>query len=310
MDLDPIDYLYSVRGGIGHLILMRKAIKNWYMVALFYLGIVHSFGLRPRDGKEGEVVQIRDFADYKKFWEARSIASIRKKVRVGKNLIGFRYGQKTLKFYYDDEAQLADTLLLIDEQFFGNGYKKLDAKGSIVVDVGANIGDTAIYFALNGAKHVYAFEPYPYPYGIAKRNIKENGMNDRITLINAGCGASDSYMSVDSGLKSKSYTQLSGSNAGNRVRMLSLDTVAKRYCNSKAIMKIDCEGGEYDIILNASNVTLRKFKQIMIEYHDGYKNLEKKLRSAGFDVRDTRPLTISYGYRLFGMMFATRIGND
>jgi len=56
------------------------------------------------------------------------------------------------------------------------------------VDVGAASGDTAIYFALNGAKHVYAFEPYPYSYNIAKENIKLNHLEDKITMLNEGCG--------------------------------------------------------------------------------------------------------------------------
>ena len=55
-----------------------------------------------------------------------------------------------------------DIIWLINENFIKEQYKWLDVEGKNVVDVGANIGDTAIYFALKGAKHVYAFEPYPY----------------------------------------------------------------------------------------------------------------------------------------------------
>jgi len=37
---------------------------------------------------------------------------------------------------------------------------------------------------------VYAFEPYPYSYNIAKKNIKLNHLEDKITLLNEGCGKS------------------------------------------------------------------------------------------------------------------------
>ncbi|WOE50948.1 FkbM family methyltransferase [Sulfuracidifex metallicus] len=51
-----------------------------------------------------------------------------------------------------------------------------------VVDIGANIGDSAIYFALKGASHVYAFEPLPSVYKVALENIKLNSLDDKITL--------------------------------------------------------------------------------------------------------------------------------
>lgn len=47
------------------------------------------------------------------------------------------------------------------ETFLEQPYGILDVKGRDVVDVGAYIGDTALYFRLKGAKRIYAFEPYP-----------------------------------------------------------------------------------------------------------------------------------------------------
>lgn len=58
------------------------------------------------------------------------------------------------------------------------------------------------------------------------------------------------------------------------------------------ILKIDIEGAEYDILLNASDVDLMKFRQITVEFHDfvdgrfkvDNKAVEARLRSLGFDV--------------------------
>jgi hypothetical protein len=47
---------------------------------------------------------------------------------------------------------------------------------------------------------------------------------------------------------------------------------------------MDCEGYEYSILLGENNDTLRRFQQMVIECHYGYKNIEKKLKSAGFIV--------------------------
>ena len=56
---------------------------------------------------------------------------------------------------------------------------------------------------------------------------------------------------------------------------------------------MDCEGCEYPIILNANNDVLKRFNQIMIECHYGYKNIERKLKYAGFKVSYSK---VNYGY--------------
>ena len=43
------------------------------------------------------------------------------------------------------------------------------------------------------------------------------------------------------------------------------------------VLKMDCEGSEYRIILNTDKKILRKFTQIIMEYHFGYQNLKLKL---------------------------------
>jgi len=45
------------------------------------------------------------------------------------------------------------------------------------------------------------------------------------------------------------------------------------------VLKVDCEGCEYGTILCSDNKTLRRFDEIMIGYHHGYKNLVEKLEA-------------------------------
>src|SRR5271157_4477588 len=45
--------------------------------------------------------------------------------------------------------------------------------GTTVIDIGANIGDTAIYFAqFNEVRKVIAYEPLPYLYGLMLENLR------------------------------------------------------------------------------------------------------------------------------------------
>ena len=47
------------------------------------------------------------------------------------------------------------------------------------------------------------------------------------------------------------------------------------------MLKMDCEGCEYDSILNTDDEILKKFSTIILEYHYGYQNLVEKLETTG-----------------------------
>jgi len=71
-----------------------------------------------------------------------------------------------------------------------NEYDALNVNDHVVIDVGAFIGDSAIYFALKGAKKVIALEPHPGAYAEMLENIRLNNLEDRIIPVNAGLGGS------------------------------------------------------------------------------------------------------------------------
>jgi FkbM family methyltransferase len=58
-----------------------------------------------------------------------------------------------------------------------------------VIDVGAFVGDTAMYFILKGARRVVAIEPLPANYEELLDNIHLNGIEGRIIPINAMVGS-------------------------------------------------------------------------------------------------------------------------
>jgi len=58
-------------------------------------------------------------------------------------------------------------------------------KGRDVIDVGASMGDTALYFVLNGARKVIAVEPLPNVAKCAEENLRLSGATDKVKVINA-----------------------------------------------------------------------------------------------------------------------------
>lgn len=212
--------------------------------------------------------------------------------------IGFSFLVKEFGFDKAIELIKTETILYKNKEVvmhgikYGNGdiigvymkedYRFLNVNDQIVIDIGANIGDSSIYFVLNGAKKVIALEPYPYSFKFAEMNVKENKMDDKITLLNVGYG-NDNELNVDPDKVVGAASYLTASNGGVKIKLYSLKTLLKEFGLDKAVLKMDCEGCEYNL-LNEDCETLRHFKQIQIEFHYGYRNLMKKLEDCGFKV--------------------------
>jgi len=264
---------------------------------LFRIGLKKTLTIKFRNGKS---VCFKSRKEYFDFWNQelghnellKTVKNIQH-YKIKGTIIEFTYQNKKLYFYHYRNKQVSSIIRLINENFIEEQYKWLDVKGKDVVDVGANIGDTAIYFALKGAKRVYAFEPYPYLHNIAKKNIKLNHLENKITLLNEGCGKSG-FVTIKED-ENTGGTGIKNFGKGKKIRIESLDEIVKRFNLKHAALKVDCEGCEYDLILNVSDETLQVFDQIIMEYHYGYINLVKRLRQAEFNVRYSLP---KYSYNI------------
>lgn len=190
--------------------------------------------------------------------------------------------------------QNTDTILAFSQS---NGtYEKLPLKDKTVIDIGACTGDTSIYFALKGAKKVIAVEPFPKNFQILEKNIQENNFNDFITPILAACSSSKKEILIDPNLHNGMRSVLREYSDGIKIPTITIEQIVKEFDLSNAILKLDCEGCEYDTILNCSASILQKFTDIQVEYHKGYKNLEEKFMSVGFEVSHTVIDNINRGH--------------
>ncbi len=296
----------------SYLLNVLTLVENWHDLIMFRIGLKKEFTLKLRSGS---YFQINGSEDYFKFWAADGEGAqalalrlcAKNNIRIMNNQLLVLYKGRILKFHISSKKQIASHAVVLNEQFVVEQYKWLDFKNCNVIDIGANIGDSSIYFALNGAKHIYAFEPFPHSYKIALKNIESNGLSGRVTMLNEGCGASDSTIKIAEGYESNMSSGLKGFAKGKVIRILTLDSIVDRYNLQDAVLKSDCEGCEYKMILSCRLDTLRRFKQIMLEYHYGYLDIEQKLKEAGFRVKHTMPFR-EIGGRITGEIYATRIG--
>jgi hypothetical protein len=154
--------------------------------------------------------------------------------------------------------------------FVKNEYGGLDVRGKVVIDIGASIGDSAIYFVKRGAKKVVAIEPNQETCKLARKNVELNGYSEVIELVRTGIS--------------------SVSRQNEEPTTMTLSDVIEKYAPNADILKIDCEGCEYEIVLLSPYETISQFSHIQIEYHYGYRNLELRLRQCGFRVRVDGPV--------------------
>lgn len=180
----------------------------------------------------------------------------------------FDYKQYPLKFYGPQYK------IGILTEVFAEDYNFLRPKGLAVMDIGGNIGDSAIYFAINGAKKIFALEPDSYLFNFALKNVKENNLEEKIEFLNAGYGQKMRH-------KTLKYN--------NEIKNFSMNDLVKKFSIENGILKMDCEGCEYNLLDEPINV-LRKFKRVQIEFHYGFRNLERKLKESGFSVSHSKPI--------------------
>jgi FkbM family methyltransferase len=207
-------------------------------------------------------------------------------------------GKSKIKLY--GAVNNGDSLSIFTDKI----YEYLPVKGNTVIDIGANIADSSIYFALSGARKVIGIEPFPANYRLAKKNVETNNLSNKIKMILAGCGANPGYITVDPDFQSIAESTIDFKE-GVKVPLITLENILDDNdilsSNDKTVLKMDCEGCEYDVILSCTEKTLRRISYIQIEYHFGYKNLKEKLEKCGFTVSFSRPLRLPNNRNAFKM---------
>ena len=249
----------------------RENIANWPAVILYALPISRSAKLYFR-----QVSFQHDASPYK--------APIT--VTKHDQTISFDYKNKNVKFYYDSLAQLGNTGLLLKGAFFDKEYSQMDPNGEVLIDIGGNVGDTAVYFALEGASKVYMFEPFPYSCRIAEKNVAFNGLQDKVQIVNAGCGAKSLKVLIDPNFRNDGASEIPvEAKDGVVVKMYTLDEIISEFKLESYALKVDCEGCEVGLIRGASDATLKKCKKFIMESTaPDRETVVDRLKSLGFKI--------------------------
>ncbi|MFP3319320.1 MAG: FkbM family methyltransferase [Acidilobus sp.] len=139
-------------------------------------------------------------------------------------------------------------------------------RGRDVIDVGASVGDTALYFVLNGARKVIAVEPLPNVAKCAEENVKLNGITDEVKVINAALGSGPVSVPCDYDPRSSNGFSTLSASGPCKVPGVTLSDLLN-VVDDPYLLKMDCEGCEAQVILGPERERLRAFKHIIFEAH-------------------------------------------
>ena len=263
----------SLRSKITYINEIKKTYKNFLFIMIHLLNNDFPFEAILKNDKKIIIQNRYDllFLSRNNIWEKCDIKNDR---------LSLKYNNEQI-IYFEDWRQNGDII----EIFCNDIYKSKYIKDSIVLDIGANIADSSIYFSLNKAKKIIALEPSPRNYYAAVKNIEINEIKN-IEILLAGCAGERKIVKIDPDISNLgSFVE---SKNGQEIEMFTLNEITKKYKITEGVLKLDCEGYEHEILVSSENSTLSNFSYIFGELH--YKTItpvneiKQKLEKAGFDV--------------------------
>jgi FkbM family methyltransferase len=212
--------------------------------------------------------------------------------------------------------------LFIATEVFVEGIYNLQIPGDFVlIDIGTNVGTTALYFAERPAcKFIYGFEPFPKTIAKAEVNLRLNPqLASKIDIRPHGLAARSFSCELDYFEEYKGSVGVNGlpkyvapdpkklAHEKVKVNFLAgaeaIAEIAAKHKGTNLICKMDCEGAEYELLesLAAAN-QLKGIAHFMIEWHQkGPAPIERLLADNGFCY-----LSFSPHASTFSMIYASR----
>ena len=180
-------------------------------------------------------------------------------------------------------------------------------KNDIIIDVGAHIG----LFSLLASKScfagkIFSYEPINENFEILMQNIKSNKLKN-IFPFNLAVSKNTSNVKLFLDKDESAHSIFQKNTSYVTVESISLQKIFDdNDINFCKILKLDCEGAEYEIIDSLPDKYFEKIQNMIIEYHladskpELGKDLISKIKNAGFQIT-TRP-----HHNDMGLLIATK----
>jgi FkbM family methyltransferase len=177
-----------------------------------------------------------------------------------------------------------------------------------IIDIGAGIGDYTLYTAMaQQNSKVFSFEPYPESFVLMQENLRLNAITN-VQVFDEAIGAASGELILDltggEPLQFQSHLKKSVNvKKSLSISSLSLvDALTRLGLESCDLLKLDCEGAEYEILFGTPPPVLEHIRRIVMEYHDNliqydHTDLTRFLIEQGFQVETfPNPVHSHLGY--------------
>lgn len=201
------------------------------------------------------------------------------------------------------EVETVAQLYHLREVFVDGVYNIEPRRASVVWDIGAHSAAAALYLATNEHIVVWGEEPFSETVALARRNLERNrSVSTRVTLRERAIGSSSRHQRLWYDAQSSDrlgfHTRPSGDDSATPERYWqdvtvvaavdAFEQVISAHPNRDVVVKLDCEGAEYEILpaLHESG-RLKRVRAVMMEWHRTTAEQEPDqlvsvLRRAGF----------------------------
>ncbi len=132
-------------------------------------------------------------------------------------------------------------------------------QNDIVIDAGAYIGDSSIWFAQKTSPDgkIYAFEIEEPSIEYLLDNVKRNSLDNNIKVVDKGLWSQNTSLKAVENYTATAYSQENGDFI---FEAITIDTFVKENCLDRVdYIKMDIEGAEIDALKGAEN-TIKTFK--------------------------------------------------
>jgi len=179
---------------------------------------------------------------------------------------------KTIKLNYRNNVDLT----VANEVLVNRGYRLCEdaiknAKGPII-DIGGHLGFFSLMAsALRTSLPIYCFEPHIENFELLKRNLKDNDIQNVVAkqvAVSDVIGEVELLLSRED-LNHSLREAIEPTGKIQTVQATTLEKIFEQYkINHCGLLKIDCEGSEYEILYSTPKSIFDRIQAIFLEYHE------------------------------------------
>ena len=157
------------------------------------------------------------------------------------------------------------------------------------LDIGAHVGSFSLrYASLHPRAAVAAYEAIPSTFAYLNANVRRNDLQARVVAHNVALSATDGTLRLsDHGVASAHNGVARLGESGSTTVEVPCVSLARALADLGApaeLVKLDCEGAEYDIVLTSDPALWQPVRRVVLEYHDMPGHSWEELRTFFGDV--------------------------